>query len=244
MAFATAAQAQTYVVGINPGIFGLADPDTGEVTGYSADLMNAIAADAGFEIEFVLMSFGDMIPALVAGEIDINAASTTITPERAALGIAFSDVYLRFADAIEVAATDNTPYTSIRDFAGLTVCGGNGTIYTDYMNNLQATEGLFLQVLVLGSSAAREALASGTCAAYMGTDNSYPSAVRRGGDLSAVRQVETYQPVMFSDAGISVREADTGLLATINGSLARLVADGTVAALAAEWNVLPPLPAN
>jgi polar amino acid transport system substrate-binding protein len=239
MAFASSAQAQTYVVGINNGVYAAANPDTGEITGYAVDVMTAIAADAGIGIEIASpMSFDAVLPALVAGDIDVSAASTAITAEREALGIAFSNPFDTFTDALIVLATDTTTATSIQDFAGETACSGSGTIYIDYLNEVQARDGLFRSVLTFGAADGIAALTDGTCAFWMGTSKLLTGLQTLG--FTDFREVDTYVPTLLDEVGISVRAADTELLATINESLANLIADGTIARFAAKWGVAGP----
>jgi polar amino acid transport system substrate-binding protein len=63
---------------------------SGELTGFEADMARRLASDMGVSPSFVPLAFGDLLPKLLAGEVDIVAAGMTITPERA-LQVAFSD---------------------------------------------------------------------------------------------------------------------------------------------------------
>ena len=54
-----------------------------------------------------------------------------------------------------------------------------------------------------------------------------------------MRLVETYKPTVVASVGISVRKADTELLAKIDAALAKLKADGTLQAILTKWG-LPP----
>lgn len=44
---------------------------------------NAIAKDAGLPVQYQVMIFGDLIPALASGKIDVIATNMAITPTRA-----------------------------------------------------------------------------------------------------------------------------------------------------------------
>lgn len=62
---------ETDLVGTAVPPFGIMD-SSGQLTAYGVDVMKAIAADAGFDVEF-----GELIPALLAGAIEDQASSTS-----------------------------------------------------------------------------------------------------------------------------------------------------------------------
>ena len=57
-------------------------PD-GKYAGYDIDLVSAMASDLGVDIKIVEIPFGDLLPRLAKGDVDIVAAGLAITPERA-----------------------------------------------------------------------------------------------------------------------------------------------------------------
>ncbi|MHC1785810.1 MAG: transporter substrate-binding domain-containing protein [Christensenellales bacterium] len=63
-----------------------------QVTGFDVELAKAIAQKLGMQLEIILYDFGGMIPALVAGEVDMIGACITITPARAQQ-VLFSEPY-------------------------------------------------------------------------------------------------------------------------------------------------------
>ncbi|HSK68813.1 MAG TPA: transporter substrate-binding domain-containing protein [Candidatus Limnocylindria bacterium] len=62
------------------------------VVGLDVELAALVAQELGMGLEIVNMDFGVMIPALIAGEVDMIGACITITPERAAQ-VLFSEPY-------------------------------------------------------------------------------------------------------------------------------------------------------
>jgi polar amino acid transport system substrate-binding protein len=62
--------------------------------GFDIDLAAYIAGKLGYRLQIVNMAFGDLIPALVAGEVDMIGACITITNERAK-SVLFSEPYYR-----------------------------------------------------------------------------------------------------------------------------------------------------
>ena len=62
------------------------------VVGFDVELATRVAARLGRTLEIVDMEFGAMIPALMAGKVDMIGACITITPERAK-SVLFSNSY-------------------------------------------------------------------------------------------------------------------------------------------------------
>ncbi len=84
--------------------------DKGELQGFDVDLMNAIAASAGFKVRYQSLPFAGIIPALQGQTIDAAVAAMTITEERAKT-ISFSRPYFRSGLAI-VTRTNNQNITN------------------------------------------------------------------------------------------------------------------------------------
>ena len=90
--------------------------DAGNIVGFDADLMNAIAAAADFEFEFVNTRWDGIFVALASGEFDAVISAATITAERAET-VDFSDPYFNAGQSITVRA-DNTDIMGPDDLAG------------------------------------------------------------------------------------------------------------------------------
>ncbi|HEY7297472.1 MAG TPA: ABC transporter substrate-binding protein [Xanthobacteraceae bacterium] len=228
---------QVYKVGTGVVPFGFSDPKTNSTQGYSVDIMNGISRDAGFQVQFTgFASFGQILPALVSKQIDIDASSTTITPERKAMGADFSDVYAIWTECLVVARNDSTQYKSLDDLKGQVMGAGVGTIYLD---DLKAKGG-FKDVKAFATlEAATNALKSGEIKAYL-TNAAQMTYLQRQGQYQDVLVVRSYVPVYHSSGGIAVRRGETELLNKINASLRKLKANGTVKTLADKWGIVPP----
>lgn len=64
----------------------------GNIVGFDMDVMRMLASKNGWDLEIKDIPYDSLIPALKAGKIDIIAAQTNITPERAKQ-VDFSDSY-------------------------------------------------------------------------------------------------------------------------------------------------------
>ena len=56
---------------------------SGKIIGYDPELLEAVAADWGVEIEYLVMSFSGVIPGLIAGSFDFTATALNIKADRA-----------------------------------------------------------------------------------------------------------------------------------------------------------------
>ena len=101
--FATAAPADSTLAGIQKkgelvvGTTGTQLPlnvtaKTGDIIGFDADLARIIAMNMGVKIRFAKMPFGELLPALHAGKVDMVISSMTMTLERN-LKVAFVGPY-------------------------------------------------------------------------------------------------------------------------------------------------------
>ena len=60
------------------------EKNSNALSGVFVDLTNALAKDAGLSVQYQLVTFADLIPALISGKIDVIATEMAITPTRAA----------------------------------------------------------------------------------------------------------------------------------------------------------------
>lgn len=81
-------------VAINPDAkpFKYLDED-GKFAGIDAEVMNAIAESEGLDVEYVEMSFEDILDAVANCEVDAAISAITVTPERSSL-VTFSEPYV------------------------------------------------------------------------------------------------------------------------------------------------------
>ena len=97
--------------------------DDGNLVGFDMDLLNAIAEDQGFKVEYQIFEFDALIPAVQAGNADIIAAAMNVTDERAEQ-VDFSEKYFDSGKVIVVTA-DNTTISGVDDLtADMSVAQG------------------------------------------------------------------------------------------------------------------------
>jgi len=116
----------TYIVGTEAQFppFEIVD-SRGKVVGFDVDLLNAIAEDQGFKVQYLDQDFAGLIPALQTGNVDIIASGMTITEEREQ-EVDFSEPYITAGLALAV-PINNEEIQSVDDLQGKTVAVQTGS---------------------------------------------------------------------------------------------------------------------
>ncbi|WP_087009106.1 ABC transporter permease subunit [Gulosibacter sp. 10] len=105
----------------------------GKNVGIDMDLIQAIAANQGFEIEVQTLGFDAALQAVQSGQADGVIAGMGITDERAEV-FDFSDPY--FESGTQMAVAENSDITSYEDLAGQSVAVKTGTTGSDFAQEL------------------------------------------------------------------------------------------------------------
>jgi glutamine transport system substrate-binding protein len=132
---ADASDEPTLKVATDPSFvpFESVDTKTNKHVGYDMDIIRAIAKQAGFKIDYKLMSFNGIIPALQAGSVDMAIAAMTITKKRAQ-SIDFSDPY--YDSGLRLAVrSGNDDIKKVDDLSGKTVGTKIGSTSYDYLQH-------------------------------------------------------------------------------------------------------------
>lgn len=209
--------------------FESADED-GNIVGFDVDLLNAIAEDQGFEVEFQSFEFDALIPAVQSDSCDIIAAAMNVTPERAE-EVAFSDTYFASAKKILV-AKDNTTITSPEDFTkDMKVAAQIGTSEADYVQQL-ADDGKIKEAVVLNQTTqCILQLQNGDVQAVVMDAPVANVYLDKNGD--AVKALDT--EIDPADMAFAVKIGNTELLDKVNAGLKNVIENGTYDQLVAKW---------
>ncbi len=216
-----AAVGQTYTVGTDTTFapFEFEDED-GNHTGIDIQLLDAIAEEMGFTVEWQVLGFSASVTALEAGQVDAVMAGMSITDERSEK-YDFSDSYYDCAVAIAVAA--DSDYESVEDLTGQTVVCKTGTTGSQYA--YEVAEEYDLEVMEVEESAMMYTyVASGQAEACF---EDYPIVqyeISRGNvDCKVINTSDYSYPTGFA----TIKDAHPELVAAFNEGFARLQDDGT-----------------
>ncbi|MBC8507777.1 MAG: amino acid ABC transporter substrate-binding protein [Chloroflexi bacterium] len=100
--------------------FEFRDPDTGDLIGFDVDTVQYIADKLGVKLDWVEMSFANLIPALEDRKVDMTIAAMYINPEREER-VDFSEPYFNTGLVMVAQPKLQEQISTIDDLAGLIV---------------------------------------------------------------------------------------------------------------------------
>ncbi|MBA2133141.1 basic amino acid ABC transporter substrate-binding protein [Capillibacterium thermochitinicola] len=198
------------------------DEETGELLGFDLDLMRAIGAELGMEVEIKNVSWDGIIPGLLSGNYDVIASGMTITEERKEV-VNFSDPYINAGLVIVTRAGDNR-IKGPEDLAGKRLA-----VQINSTGDLAATEMMEKGIAIASIKRFNQAtdpfleLKNGAAdAVVMDLPVAGAQIKANPGQYQIVGEAFTTE-----EYGLALRKSDTELLAKINQALATLKANGT-----------------
>jgi len=227
------------VVGVDQNTyqFGYRDPFTGEISGFDIDMARQIA-QAIFgnpnSIQLKILTSGQRIPALQAGDVDIVIRTMSITCDRLE-DVAFSSVYYEANQRVLVKKSSG--YTDIDSLGGKKVCATEGS--TSLANIAQAdSDPIPIQVqdwtdcLVLLQQNQVEAIS---------TDDTILIGLAAQDPFTEV----VGAPIDSEPYGMAMPHEQDDFVQFVNAVLERMRTDGTWTATYDKWlaNLIGPAPA-
>ncbi len=201
--------------------------DQKQLTGYSIEMVYAIAKEAGFEVEVKNTAWDGIFAGLAAGKYDAVASSVSITEARRK-SMDFSEPYYTVRQAV-IVRTD-AKYTSLDELKGQKVGGQIGT--TGYFTIKAAKDLVAKSYDEIGL--AMEDLNVGRLAAVVCDDPvAADYALKRYKDtLKIVQVLESGEAEQY---GFAVNKGNEEVLALINKGLAAVKAKGIDQELQKKW---------
>ncbi|WP_017185192.1 transporter substrate-binding domain-containing protein [Alkalibacillus haloalkaliphilus] len=217
---------ETYSVATDANFqpFEYLNPDTGEMEGFDIDLLNAIAEEAGFQVEYETMEFDGLLASMRSGRNDIGIAGISITEERQET-IDFSDAY--YDSGLILAVPVDSDIESIDDVDGLEVGARQGSTSEEYLlDNTDADVTAFPEIVT-----AYMDLEAGRLDAvlYDLPNVQYYIMENAEDELKTVGDVLEGQPY-----GIAFPK-DSELVEPVNEALATVKEDGTYDEIYEKW---------
>jgi polar amino acid transport system substrate-binding protein len=205
------------------------------LSGLALDLTRAISKQMGVPIEYQLMVFADLIPAVQNDQIDLIVTNLSITPEREQQ-VDFSRPYVTAnPEVVVVQSSDVISYRRLADLQGLPVGAQKGTIQ---LALLQRTGG-FSEIKVYDTAQdAWNAVASGQVRASITPGVLTLYAAKTGGLPQGTRVTETYQSASPKPiSALAVRKGNRELLDRVNVALDQMEHDGTLQAILNKYGL-------
>ncbi|MCB0928414.1 MAG: glutamate ABC transporter substrate-binding protein [Mycobacterium sp.] len=225
------------IVGLDVGsnLFSFRDPVTGDINGFDVDLAGEVARDifgSPNQIEYRILSSAERITALQKEQVDIVVKTMTITCERRKQ-VNFSTVYLYAYQRI--LAPRSSAIAQWSDLSGKRVCAVRGTTSLDRIQQIYPAP---IIVSVVTWADCLVALQQRQADAVSTDDTILAGLMSQDPYLHIVGPSMAQEPY-----GIGINLANTGLVRFVNGTLARVRADGTWNTLYRKWlTVLGPTP--
>jgi polar amino acid transport system substrate-binding protein len=195
-----------------------------DISGYDIDVLNAVAEQIGVTPEYTDTSFDTIFRDVAAGQYDIAAAASTITPGRQKT-VSFSDPYYEAQQALLVA--EGSDIASVDDLGGAIVGTQDGTTGEVYAND--ETDADEVRGLPEGPDAIN-ALITGQVDAVIIDQPVAVDAVEKQGGVEVVEEIPTNELY-----GYAMAKENTALLEAVNEGLQTLKDDGTLADLYQEY---------
>ncbi len=116
-------------------MFSMRDPATGALEGFDMDTLATLAPALGVKIDYVKMTFGSMIPDLLADKFDVAMSGMGRTLERARVAT-FSKPYMRYGKLMMIRSADKERYKSLADLdkPGIKIAYNKGGLNDRFAN--------------------------------------------------------------------------------------------------------------
>lgn len=196
--------------------FEIGTPEEGNFTGFDKDLMDAIAEKLGVTPTYQNSSFDTIFRDVAAGQFDIVAAASTITPGREKT-VDFSDPYYEAQQALVVA--EGSDIASTDDLSGVIVGAQQGTTGETLAN--EETDASEVRGFQKGADALAAVTTGQVEAAIVDLPFAVDAAEKQGG-MEVAEEIQTGELYGFPTA------PGAPLLDAVNDALQELKDDGTV----------------
>ncbi|MFQ8815949.1 MAG: basic amino acid ABC transporter substrate-binding protein [Sutterella wadsworthensis] len=209
--------------------FEFVNTQTGEVSGFEMDLVRAVGKELGAKIEFQVLSFDAIIPAMLSGTVEMGAAGFSITEERKKR-VLYSDTFYTSGLSLVTTKAKAGAVKSMKDLEGKTIGVQIGTTSHNAAKKVKGakivtfnTAGEAILDLSIGGSDA--VINDRPVTAYIMTQQP-----KLGAQL--VHQPETYSA---DDFAFVFRKDQSALKDEVNAALAKLKSNGEYDKIYNKW---------
>lgn len=212
-------------------VFSMRNATTGQNEGFDIDALELLRkALGGVKIELVKMTFGTMLPDLLADKFDIAMSGMGRTLDRSRVAT-FSRPYMRYGKLMIIRASDQNKYKTLEDLdkPGITIAHNMGGLNERFANARFkqavkagfASNSLAFADLIAGKEDAQ--VADSTSAVYLAASDSR---------VVAMSPFNVFDPVYVA---ILVRREDQTLLNFINIWLDQIEMEGDLEKIRKKW---------
>lgn len=247
---ATAASAETKLELINQGELRVltnpiyppmefVNPQTGTLTGFDVDLINAIAKKLGLETLFVTSAFQELQSSLQTGRGDIIVSGMSDNPKRQE-SMDFVD-YLTSGPILFTMKANAGQFKETVDLCGKKVAGSRSTTFGDNVKEWSDAN-----CVAAGKAAIEFDGTADSNAARLGMKQGRYDAVVQGIETIAYQmqlEPDTFtlvgEPLLSNDTfGMGFKKSNTGLRDAIAKALDEVIQDGTYQEILVKWGLV------
>lgn len=211
------------VVATSPDFPPFENLEGGEIVGIEVEIMKLICEELNYELVFEQIAFESVVPGIELGKYDCGMSGISVTPDRE-LSVLFTTPYCLAAQCIVVNA--DSSINSKADLAGKTVSVQSGTTAEEFCldndYNVDSYE---------ANADAKLALTTGKVDAWIVDDLTAAEMCKGDDSVTILDENMTTEPYAFA-----FNFEDEELVAKFNDILAKLMADGTVEKIFADFD--------
>jgi cyclohexadienyl dehydratase len=211
-------------------MFSMRDPTTGKLEGFDIDMLATLGPALGVKIEYVKMTFGSMLPDLLADRFDVAMSGMGRTLDRARLAT-FSKPYMRYGKLLLIRSSDRDRFKSLADLdqPGIKIAYNKGGLNDRFANTM------FKQAAPTGfesNELATADLLAGKVDAQVSDSTAAIYMARENPRLAAMSPDHVFNPVYVA---MLLRRDDQTLLNYVNIWIDQIELDGTLSKIRAKW---------
>lgn len=203
----------------------------GTYEGFDIELMEAIAAEMGVEVEWKEQSFDGIVAAIQSNQGDMAISGMNVSEERK-VSVDFSDIYKADGSLYTAVVKAEDGFDSIDDFAGKVIAVQTGTVQEGAMNSIAATYGFTVSSQKSYATIIEDIKLDRVDALVIDSTNAATYAEQD----STLTTFDLVIEGLDGKAGTAIAfPKGSEWVAKVNAALATLVANGKVAELDAKW---------
>ena len=205
----------------------------GNFIGFETDFAKAICAELGVEAEFQLIKWSAKETELASKNIDCIWNGMTITPERAE-AMSISTPYMANKQVLVVRAADAEKYTTAEAMNGVAVVAEQESAGEEVITTDAFFAGAEYTAVVDMATALKEVKAMTADACVV----DYVTSIGMIGEGTDYADLVVVDAMAFADEqyGIAFRK-DSDVTAAVNAAITKLVDNGTLAEIAADYKL-------
>jgi ABC-type amino acid transport substrate-binding protein len=217
-------------IGISPNYLPLAYKFRGQLVGLEVDLAEQLGKDLNKQITFVETPWSELIPALVAGRIDIIMSGMSVTEDRVQL-VSFTEPYMHIGQMALVRASDEGSFSNLDSFLNTTSRVG----FVRDTTGEQASKELFSKAKLIPQPTVDDgvaALRQGRIDIFI---HDAPTVWRLGGNPGETGLIGLYRPLTKEPLAWAVRKSDVPLNVALSRQVREWERSGRLKQLTSRW---------